>query len=548
MINRRQLLAFGGAAAAAGVGLGLAGCSPGARPGGGGGGGATGGAGKGFAQPTFKAFTGVSPTKPALANGTAPYFEAFPKELPASTTGVPGKGGKVTCHTFMNTIPAAVGENKWWQELNKATGVEFDVFGAPIGDYPSKFQTVVAGGNLPDLMAVLPDTTPELAKLLKAKAQDLTDHLAGDAILEYPNLANIPSYVWDACTYNGRLYTLPIHRFALTHGYALRTDIAAQRNAPVKPKNGDEFYQMLKNLSDEKNKWFATNNVVWLVEIVGEMMGIANDWAEQGGKFTKDVEDEKYPEVLNFVKKCWDEKLIHPSCWEANFSLQTQALYNSGDAPFVLGGLTWSGNAAAAKVANPAADSDSFQMYKWDGSGPAPRYVGGGAPYQTMVKQASADRVKELLNVVNWLAAPWGTKENVLFRNGVEGVHYTRDANGKITSIADQVKKDSMGPMIYMGSGPQVHNNNQFPVFAEREYDHEAQAMELPLYSAARGLESPTGQTKNAQLNKLLTDGRADIITGRKPVSAWTDIVADWKSKGGDQVRKEFTEAKQAKG
>jgi len=545
MINRRQLLAFGGAAAAAGVGLGLAGCAPEGGAGNGDGGAPS---GKGFTKPTYKAYTGLPATKPALDNGTGPYFDALPKEFPASTTGVPGKGGPVVCHTFLNSTPAAVDKNKWWQAINEATGVDLQLQGAAIGDYPSKFQTVVAGGDLPDLMAVLPDSTPELAKLLKAKAQDLTDFLAGDAILDYPNLANIPQYTWDACTYNGRIYTLPIHRFALTHGYGLRTDIAEQRNAPTKPKSGDEFYQLMKNLSNKKEKWFATNNVVWLVEIVAEMMGIANDWGESGGNFTKDVEDERYPEVLNFVKKCWDEELIHPSCWEANFSLQSQALFNSGDAPLILGGLTWVGNGSNARQQeDPNAQTDSWQMYKWDGSGPADRYVGGGAPYQTMMKTASEDRVKELLGVVNWLAGPWGTKEWMLFRSGVEGVHYTRDADGKIVSNADQAKADNMGPLIYMGSGPQVHYNS-YADLALKEYEHEAQAMDVPLYSAALGLESPTGQTKNAQLNKLLTDARADIITGRKDISSWATTLSDWKSKGGDKVRQELQEAKQAKG
>ncbi|MGD7705418.1 extracellular solute-binding protein [Microlunatus sp. Y2014] len=543
MINRRQLLALGGSAAALGGGLGVAGCGP---SGDGGGSGGAGGGAEGFAKPTFQPFTGVEATKPALENGTAPYFETFPKNPPSMNAGTPGKGGKVTCHTFMNSTPAPMAENKWWQALNEAVGVEFDIMGAPIGDYPAKFQTTVASNELPDLMAVLPTSTPELAALLKAKCQDLTEHLAGDAILEYPALANIPQYVWDACTYNGRIYTLPIHRFALTHGYAIRTDVAEERGANTAPKSGEEFHEMLTNLSDKKNKWFATNNVVWLVELVAEMMGVPNDWGADGDSFVKDIEVPQYTEALQFVRQCYAEDLIHPSCWDLNFSLQTQALYNSGDAPLVLGGLTWMGNASNARKEDPDAQSNSFQLMKWDGSGPAERYVGGGAPYQTMMNKASDERVKELLGVVNWLAAPWGTQENVLFRNGIEGLHHTKDATGAMTGT-DLAKVDSMGPMIYMGSGPQVHFN-AYADIALGGYEHEAEAMELPLYSATAGLESPTEQTKNALLNKLLTASRGDIISGRKPVSSWAETVEEWKSKGGEDARNEFAEAKQAKG
>ncbi|HIT76491.1 MAG TPA: extracellular solute-binding protein [Candidatus Avipropionibacterium avicola] len=535
MISRRRMLGAGGAGLAA-AGLGLAGCRSDNQ-----GGGGSGSEAAAFETPTYQAYTGVEPTLPALDNGTSPYFEAFPSEMPTFSTAPPGSGSTVRVHTFLNSSPRPVEDNQWWQALNEATGVTFELTGAPIGDYPSKFQTVMAGGEVDDLTSILPDSTPELAKLLEATFQDLTDYVSGDAILEYPGLANIPSVVWDACTYNGRIYTLPIHRFALTHGYAVRTDVAEERGAPTEPKNGEEFYEMFKALSDPAKGTFATNNAVWLVEIVAEMMGVPNDWGIEGGKFVKDIEVPQYLEALEFVRRCWEEKMIHPSAWEANFSLQTQDLYNEGTAPFVIGGLTWMGNAANAEKLYPEARSNTFTMMKWDGSGPAERYVGGGAPYQTALKKGDDARIKELLGVINWLASPFGTKEYRLFRNGIEGRHYELDSDGNTVPIEDN-KVENMGPLIYAGSAPQVHNS-LYPHYSEAGYHHEAEAMDHALVLPTLSLESETGQTKNAQLNKLLTDARSDIITGRKPVSSWADTIENWKSKGGDKVRQEYEES-----
>src|SRR5690625_6428401 len=39
--------------------------------------------------------------------------------------------------------------------------------------------------------------------------QDLTDHLAGDAIHGYPNLARLDPAVWEYCMINGRIFGLP---------------------------------------------------------------------------------------------------------------------------------------------------------------------------------------------------------------------------------------------------------------------------------------------------------------------------------------------------
>lgn|GEM_PF-4009354 len=187
---------------------------------------------------------------------------------------------------------------------------------------------------------------------------------------------------------------------------------------------------MMAAFSDRGRKWFATNNVVWLTELVAEMMGVPNSWRRDDAGFVKDVEVPEYLEVLEFVRRCWAEDLIHPSAFDANFSLQTQALYNSGVAPMVIGGLAWPGNAAGAKVENPAAESVSFPLPTWDGSGLARRWVGTGAPYQVAVKAASKERIEEILRIVNWMASPWGTEEYLLARSGIEGHNYERGESG----------------------------------------------------------------------------------------------------------------------
>lgn len=542
MIDRRNLLGLSGAAVLA---AGVTGCTTSDGPGGSEPGGSP-AAGPSWQTPAFEPYTGIEPDRPALPNRTSPYYEAMPLDPPSVSTSVPGQGGEVEFHTFLNTSPKPASQNQWWQALNDATGVDIVLSGAPVGDYPSKFQTVIAGNDLPDMMAILPGQIPDLAPLLESRAADLTDYLAGDAILDYPALANIPDYVWAGCTYNGRIHTLPAHGFPLIHGWGLRKDIAEDRGAPIAPQDGDEFYAMLKALSDYSQDRFATNNVIWLVEIVAEAMGVPNDWAEEGGAFTKDIETPQYLEALEFVRRCWDEQLIHPSAFEANFSLQSQALYESGGAPLILGGMTWMSNGATARTKDPEAETVSFPLMKWDGSGPAERYVSDGAPYQAFMKDAEPERIRELLSIIDWLAAPWGTREYLLVRSGVEGVNWTRDADG--TMETGLVPGVSMSPLRYMGTSPRVHYERVAPDYALLGYEHEAEAMDVPLPSAALGLESPTGQSKGAQLNRILTSARGDIITGRKEVSSWADTIEEWKAKGGEDYRNELAAAKQVQG
>ncbi len=547
MINRRQLLAAGGLATA---GLAAAACTPGGsgQPGastnpttGGGGGGA-----EVAAHPSFIPYEGITPDLPALDNGTSPYFKSAPVDWPDFTDVVPGNGGEVRCHTFMNSIPTGK-PNQWWEAIEKEVGATIKVEGAAIGDYPSKFQTMVAGGDIADMVAVLPDQVPHLGQVLEATFADLSDHLSGDAIKDFPGLANIPSYTWDACIYGGRIRMIPIHRFMLDSvSSMIRKDVAERLGAPTEPKNGDEYYEMLKTLHVPSEQIFATNSVIGVFNTVAQMMGVPNEWAEEGGAFTKDIETDAYVEALEFMRKVWAEDLIHPNAFDANFSLQTQAMFNTGKS--VLGfGSTWMGNATQAATADPEAESSWFPIMKWDGSGPAGRWSGTGAPYLCAIKQGDDERVRELIGISNWFASPWGTKQYYLFRAGVEGHNYEFDADGKRVTIEEN-KAENMGPLIYMGSSALVHNSDAYPEIAQMEYESEAEGMDHVMPLPINGLESETGQTKNAQLTKIISDGRADIITGRKEVSAWEGIVADWKSKGGDQVRTEYEASLQARG
>ena len=67
---------------------------------------------------------------------------------------------------------------------------------------------------LPDAMYLSgPGGTPpnieNMAEFLKAKCADLTPYLSGDAIKDYPNLANIPTSAWRVPIYGNAIYGIP---------------------------------------------------------------------------------------------------------------------------------------------------------------------------------------------------------------------------------------------------------------------------------------------------------------------------------------------------
>ena len=54
------------------------------------------------------------------------------------------------------------------------------------------------------------------------------------------------------------------------------------------------------------------------------------------------------------------------------------------------------------------------------------------------------------------------------------------------------------------------------------------------------GLYSPTDASKGATLTQKVADGIAEIVTAANPLSAFDQLVADWRTAGGDQMRAEY--------
>ncbi|MBV8719051.1 MAG: hypothetical protein JO020_23510 [Chloroflexi bacterium] len=61
-------------------------------------------------------------------------------------------------------------------------------------DYATvKLPTIIGGNDRPGIRYYAPAAIPQYSQFVKAKMVDLTPHLTGDAIKDYPKLANFPT-------------------------------------------------------------------------------------------------------------------------------------------------------------------------------------------------------------------------------------------------------------------------------------------------------------------------------------------------------------------
>jgi putative aldouronate transport system substrate-binding protein len=160
-----------------------------------------------------------------------------------------------------------------------------------------------------------------------------------------------------------------------------------------------------------------------------------------------------------------------------------------------------------------------------------------------VLKKASPDRIKELLRIMNFLAAPFGSQEDLLLSYGLQGQDYMLDPKGNPVPSSEGIARASYVPWRYIAQHPWVNFQADLPGFAKAA--HEAQQVLFPIgvSDPTDGYFSATAWAKGQTADVRFQDGVIDIILGRRQLGEYDDLVKAWQTEAGEQVRKEFMDS-----
>ena len=144
--------------------------------------------------------------------------------------------------------------------------------------------------------------------------------------------------------------------------------------------------------------------------------------------------------------------------------------------------------------------------------------------------------------MMNWIAAPFGSQEYLLMRFGVKDVDYTLDDKGNPLLTA-QGKAETAIPWQYITQGPNALYFPTAPEYPRVMQDAEKAMLPFAQIDPTSTLYSPTFASKGTVLAQMLANGVGEVVLGRSPVGSLDQLIADWKSQGGDQMRTEFEQA-----
>lgn len=493
--------------------------------------------------PTYVKYDGVTPDLPGTAAGVDPAFRYFPSKNPSVVAEKPGTGGSVSgMANIYYAVPPGPDHNSYWKGLNDRLGVSLDLQMVSNADYPTKFATTIAGGDLPDLMQTpngSPPPVADLPALLNKRFTNLSEYLSADAVKDYPNLANLPTQSWKSTVFNGGIYGIPIPRGLIGSYNFIRQDLFEAKGLSTAPKGYDELLSTAKALTEPGKRRWAFGLITQIRQLFARLNGEPNVWSYADGKLTHAYETEQYKQTVADMKAFWTAGVMHPDAF--NPALPFKQLFNAGTVAINAhdGYPGWT-QYILDNASNPSFKLGLMPVYGRSGDALAHWLLGSGIFSFTMLKkQDSPDKIKMLLRVLNWLAAPFGTTENLYRLYGQKGVDHTVDSRNN-PSLTKTGTANTVLPIRYLADSPYTIYQPGRP--KDADIQHSYQALEIPtgIQNPTVGLFSNAAATDNATADKKFTDAVNEVIQGRQPMSQLDSLIATWRKAAGDAMRKEY--------
>lgn len=486
--------------------------------------------------PDYIAYEGVDPDIKGT-DGMGDVFFAYPGDPVEATSEAPGDGQPLTHMGITNTPqPPPLEQNEFWQETNQRLGSELQVQLYQPADYTDKFPTVLASGDFPDYWAV--GSAPRMPEVMDKFALDLSEHLSGDAVAAYPFLANIPQDAWRATVYNGKIMGIPVPRGAFST-YILygRSDLLADYGITEGPTSFEDLYDKAKEVTSPAENRFAFTYVP--SDYVRQMYGVPNGWSLENGELVSANEHPGQVDALEGSRRLFTDGLVMPDAFSAAWGAHKDRLV-AGQALYTFDSFSgWNGIYSVAAGRDIALAA--YAVPKADGGGTARSWLGNAHNSICAINKKAGDRVETILNIMNYLAAPFGTAEYLFRKFGTEGEHYTLD--GTDPKANDNGRTETQLGTMYMVDAPMVVYNPGMPEDTQAQYDAQAAIIPEGLKNPVSGLYSETNNREGGALNRPLNDLRNQILQGRADVSQWEPAVQKWKADGGDKIRDELMAA-----
>jgi putative aldouronate transport system substrate-binding protein len=266
--------------------------------------------------------------------------------------------------------------------------------------------------------------------------------------------------------------------------------------------------------------------------------GVHGGWRQRaGGGLEHKYETVEYRQAVEFTARLHREGMVHPDIIATNGSDQKQ-LFASGRLFCCQEGLgTWRPMQSQYARITPGFDMQPVPLFSATGGEPL-AWAGDEPIFYTFIKKKlSRERIEEVLRVLDWCAAPFGSVEHCLNEFGVEGTHFTRAADGSPLQTELGRKELALQFQVLGGRVPALVGTSDVPNYVNDSLAYARTSLKYrePNPFAGIKIELPPNVSRVIVPTEFKV---IDIIRGRRPIGDLDQVVHEWRRSGGDEGRR----------
>lgn len=411
------------------------------------------------------------------------------------------------------------------------TPVDIEIVKVPAGNYAEKVNLMIMSGDIPDLIyfqggddkIAMQDLLVDLRPYV-AKSKSLKNVLDQHSKLR---LESYPYLVWVAPP----RVRAPVMRKDWF-------DSLPSAKALVAKPTIDAYYALFQDLVSKKGAKFAvsvtgaTNGVEELDAMFDAAFGITSTWMKGAdGQWVYARVSPAEKSKLEFYAKLYKEGLLDPEYLTKKWDTKEQVFYE-GKAGLVAG------------VAPGSIDVYANKMMKTQDTTivalpPPAGKAQGLSPFVDVTKEArgfaipTTSKVKDAaFAVLDFMWSPAGLK---IAKLGMPGVHYVEEANRYV--LTDKYSEWYNGWFGDSFNGFDPDKPLSRPIMTPAAVDSGKLATKYMMPDKTFLIPEQYVTNWDAMTN-LYKEYCADIVTGKKPISAFDEFVQKWYKAGGTELTK----------
>ncbi|MCR8633019.1 extracellular solute-binding protein [Paenibacillus radicis (ex Xue et al. 2023)] len=438
-------------------------------------------------------------------------------------------------------------------------GVNLKIETFPWNDYTQKVQTLIASGDLPDLLRPNGQGGNIDQIMIKQGAALALD----DLLPKYaPNLwKTMPKEAWDkvrAASPDGKIYYLPKYDLFPRLGIMMRKDWLDAVGMKV-PTTQAELVEVLKAFRDKDPNGNGQKDELptsgregarWMDELFS-MYGVGMyegypDWNLVDGKLVYSGITPNMKASLEFIKLLYKEKLLDnetflnkSDTWSAKIKNDQVGMWFHIPSEGTL-------NFNAMKQKNPKADVIVIPVPKVEGyEGFVSQKAMGFVDY--MIPKSAEKNAANVLKYLDW----WYTEEGKNFQlYGQENQTWVKE-NGQVKYLAEKDTPAQIKSREFALSGLSYWDmdfRKKIVAINQSEYGKKIPAM-WEISQPAQKLLPADGMPNSVfdgfgdiSTHKIFQEYAIKIIMGDYPIEKFDEFVEKWKKSGGDEVTKKANE------